>query len=161
MKIFLLIFSAFFVLAGCSYNGEYAPAFEGNSASSANEDEYETAANGENSENAEENIIEITDPYFDEQVQQIKRNRNDFLGRTIRFEGMFSSFVWQGEIYFTVARGGAGGCCGMHGFEVYLNEFSRFADETWVEVTGILEEFNVAGTPQTFLRLNVIELREA
>jgi uncharacterized membrane protein YcgQ (UPF0703/DUF1980 family) len=104
-------------------------------------------------------IIVLSDPNFAFQIQEIQWNRYDFLGRTIRFEGMFLSSFWEGETVYFVARIQSG-CCGMHGFEVYLNEFSRFEDETWVEVTGILEEFYVEGANHYFLRLNVISLVE-
>ncbi|MCL2238753.1 MAG: hypothetical protein FWC07_02235 [Defluviitaleaceae bacterium] len=108
---------------------------------------------------AEDYIIVLSDPDFTFQIQEILWNRYDFLGRTIRFEGMFLSSFWENETVYFVARI-QGGCCGMHGFEVYLNEFSRFEDETWVEVTGVLEEFYVEGANHYFLRLNVISLVE-
>jgi len=108
---------------------------------------------------AEDYIIEITEPGFDIQIKEIQINRNDFLGRTIRYEGMFLSAFWEDETFYFVARL-EGGCCGLHGFEVYLNDISRVDDETWVEVTGVLEEFYVEDFSSYILRLNVIALVE-
>ena len=106
-----------------------------------------------------EGIIEITNPGFASQVQFIHMDRYNLLGRTIRFEGMFMTSQWEDETIYVVARMD-GGCCGLHGFEVYLNEFPRLEDETWVEVTGILEMFYVEEISQYFLRLNVVALEE-
>jgi len=108
----------------------------------------------------EDGVIEIADPNFSLHMQEIQLNSNDFLGQTIRFVGMFLSTYWEGEPIYFVARL-EGGCCGFYGFEVYLNEFSPFEDESWVEVTGILEEFYVEAFDNYALRLNVIELVEA
>jgi len=104
-------------------------------------------------------IIEIAPWDFEGQVQTIQMNREYFLGRTIRLEGMFFTSYWEDETFFFVARTGSG-CCGIHGFEVYLNDFPQFNDETWVTVTGVLEEFYVPEAFQYFLRLNVISLTE-
>jgi len=106
---------------------------------------------------AQDYIIEIADPNFATMMQEIQMNRSDFIGRTVRYEGLFLSSRWNDEILYFVARL-EGGCCGIHGFEVYLNDISRFDDETWVEVTGVLEEISSGG--HYFLRLNVIELVE-
>lgn len=104
-------------------------------------------------------IIEITDPGFDVRIKEIQLNRDEYIGRTIRYEGFFLSSYWEDEaIYFVVRL--EGGCCGIHGFEVYLNDVPRFDDETWVEVTGILEEFYVEDAGRYLIRLNVISLEE-
>ena len=140
-------------LAGCSDSGngyDYAPAdgvYFGRNGS-----EYSADAH-------DDGIIEIADWGFDIQVQRIKIFRDDYLGRTIRYEGMFMSSIWEGESIYFVTREG-GGCCGVNGFEVYLNDIPRFDDETWVEVTGILEEFFVEEADRYFLRLNVITMLE-
>jgi len=107
----------------------------------------------------EDGVIEIKDPHFSFHMQEIQLNRSEFLGETIRFEGLFLSTYWEGEAIYFVARL-EGGCCGFYGLEVYLNEFSPFEDETWVEVTGILEEFFVEEFETNVLRLDVIEIFE-
>jgi len=107
----------------------------------------------------EDGVIEITDTHFTLHMQEIQLNRNAFLGQTIRFSGLFLSTYWEGELIFFVARL-EGGCCGFYGLEIYLNEFSPVEDETWVEVTGILEEFYVEEFGNYVLRLDVIDLVE-
>ena len=113
----------------------------------------------ENKNDYASDVIEITDRDFAMQIQEIQFSRQDFLGSTIRYEGMFLSSYWAGETITFVARL-EGGCCGMYGFEVYLNDIPSFADETWVEVTGILEEFFVESVNNYLLRLNVISMLE-
>ena len=113
----------------------------------------------QDSDAAADYIIEITEPDFGMQIQEIQFSRERFLGRTIRYEGMFMSSYWDGETIYFVARP-EGGCCGFYGFEVYLNDIASFDDDTWVEVTGILEEFYVEGAYRYFLRLNLISLQE-
>jgi len=115
----------------------------------------------QNNDAEEESIIELKDPHFAIRMLEIQMRREYYLGRTIRFEGMFLSSTWGDETIFFIARiEGGGGCCGFHGFEVYLNDFNVFEDETWVEVTGILEEFYVEDADHYFFRLNVIDLVE-
>jgi len=106
-----------------------------------------------------DDVIVITDINFGTQVENIQWNREQYLGRTIRYEGMFFSMHWQDEVVYVIAREEGDGCCGgIHGFEVYLNNFASFDDETWVEVTGILEEFYVDDAEHPFIRLNVVAL---
>ena len=105
----------------------------------------------------DDDVIDIADPYFSEWIQEIQFNREQFLGRTIRYEGFFLSMYWEGETIYSVLRF-TQGCCGLHGFEVYLNEIAPLPDDTWVEVTGILEEFYVEVVSRYFMRLNVLSL---
>ena len=120
-----------------------------------------TLANQNQYADEEDYILELDGPDFNSQVQGIQMNPEPYLGRTIRFEGMFFTSYWEeDEAIFLIARGVGGGCCGAHGFEVYLNDFPRFEDGTWVTVTGVLEEFYVPGTYRYFLRLNVTSLIE-
>ena len=103
-------------------------------------------------------ILIIDEPYFAEWIQVIHMNRELFVGRTLQFEGFYMSMIWDdGETIHSVARFSAG-CCGLHGFEIYLNETPQPPEETWVTVTGILEEFFIDGIDVAFLRVNVREM---
>ena len=107
----------------------------------------------------EEGIIEVTEPNFADQMLHLKMNSDDFLGRTIRYEGEFLSSYWGDEVLYFVARL-EGGCCGVYGFEVYLNEIYSVSYGTWVEVKGVLEEFYDDMAGEYFVRLNVITMIE-
>jgi len=108
----------------------------------------------------EDNIVLITERFFVQQTQEIWLNPQGYIGRAIRYQGMFFSQDWEGETFHMVVRF-ADDCCGgggAIGFEVYIGDIEPFADDTWVEVTGILE-FHDDGDGE-ILRLNVVSLIE-
>ena len=158
MKLFIL--TAFvvllMVLTGCSVWQEDINGITQNS--------YQvegTQASQEDYGQEYEYIHVITDRLFATQIMEIKFDTGSFLGRTIRYEGMFSSRPWEGELIYIVAREGES-CCGpggFLGFEVYLNDINSVPEYTWVEVTGILEEIYEAGFGY-FLRINAVSMNE-
>jgi len=107
-------------------------------------------------------VYEISNRFFTQQVFSIMHNSDNFLGRTIRYEGVYMPLPCRftgDNIYFVVQFGDD--CCGEEivGFEVYLNEIDDIAAFTWVEVTGVLEEIHVAGVGDV-LRINVVSMIE-
>lgn len=121
-----------------------------------------TEGYGQTGYNRDENGIHIlTDRFFDVQMMEIRVNADDFLGRAIRYEGMFLTVPWGDELLHMVAREGDD-CCGVGGFlgfEVYLNDIPGVEDYTWVEFTGVLERLYEDGFGY-FLRLNAISMIE-
>ena len=89
-------------------------------------------------------VIEITERFFVNQMAEILGNASRYLGRTIRLEGMFLTVdLPDGETFHMVYRL-TDGCCGPIepvGFEVHLDGMDPLPDDTWVEVTGILERY--------------------
>ena len=93
------------------------------------------------------NTIEIRERMFATQVSDIYLNADDYLGKTIKLEGIFKKEQWDetGQTYCYVVRYGPGGCCGLDanvGFEVaWANDRARaYPDsESWVEATGVLK----------------------
>jgi uncharacterized membrane protein YcgQ (UPF0703/DUF1980 family) len=90
-------------------------------------------------------IVEITEKMFIAQVNDIYLNSEDYIGKTIKLEGIFKceQFYGYNESYCFVIRYGPG-CCGTDGnagFEVKWNK-DRLqpypAVESWVEAIGIL-----------------------
>lgn len=119
-------------------------------------DTVETA--GETAETIERNEIGdevyIKEKMFIEQINDIYLNADDYLGKTIRYEGMFNQFYWEDgdQTYYSVIRYGPG-CCSFDanaGFEIkWDGEYPETND--WVEVSGTLEEYEEDGT--IFLQL--------
>lgn len=107
-------------------------------------------------------VHEITERFFAMQFFEMSMNSDDFIGRTIRYEGMFTTNYWEPTSeYFHFVYRYTDGCCGPVeplGLEVYLGNIEPLADNAWVEVTGVLERFQEGG--QSFLRLNVTSLIE-
>jgi len=119
--------------------------------------------------------IEIRENMFITHINEINLNFRDYLGRTIRFEGMFRHFHWDGNNMYFVIRN-TPGCCGDDGeigFEVSWNPYHQgFDDGTaervypnrndWVEVKGVLNYFENFGRPMLYIamsELNVLDRR--
>jgi uncharacterized membrane protein YcgQ (UPF0703/DUF1980 family) len=97
--------------------------------------------------------IEIKEKMFATQVTDVYLNAEDYLGKTIKLEGLFKSELYYGkdEPYCFVVRYGPGGCCGMDanvGFEVaWAKENARPYPvvDSWVEATGVLKTYEEDG----------------
>jgi len=115
----------------------------------------------------EENIVYIGERFFATQIHEILYlNTDEYIGRTIRYQGMFWAFHWDetGSNHFYVTRY-TYGCCGDYdssiGFELHLNRTQPLPDGAWVEVTGVLEESDGDGLQHVRLRvISLIELEE-
>ncbi len=106
-------------------------------------------------EDYDENLVELTEKLYVTYINEIYTNYPDYIGRTIRLQGMFASEYYQPNdtTYFYVYRIGPG-CCGndgdMCGFE-FTWDGQMPADNDWIEVTGTLDEYELDG--QTYLTL--------
>jgi len=97
--------------------------------------------------------IEIREKMFATQVSDVYLNAEDYLGKTIKLEGLFKSELYYGkeEPYCFVIRYGPGGCCGMDaniGFEVaWAKENAKPYPlvDSWVEATGVLKTYEEDG----------------
>jgi len=91
-----------------------------------------------------DNALVIGDRFFVTQVIDVFVNLPEYMGRTIRYEGIFRTVDWFPTPHdnFIVYRYTMS-CCGQDpiGFEVLLPPGVRpFDDFSWVEVTGVVEE---------------------
>jgi len=105
----------------------------------------------------------ISEEYFMAEFSEIMYNYPEFIGRVIRYDGMFMPMYWHAtsETFYYVARFGDS-CCGqggLIGFEVYLNNIPGVDEYTWVEITGVLEEYQIPDLG-SILRLNAISMVE-
>jgi len=92
---------------------------------------------------ANDNVLVIGDRFFITQVNDIFVNTQEYMGRTIRYEGLFRTVDWFPTPHdsFIVYRYTMS-CCGEDpiGFEVILPAGMRpLEDFVWVEVTGVVE----------------------
>ncbi|MCL2673962.1 MAG: lipoprotein [Defluviitaleaceae bacterium] len=111
----------------------------------------------------DDNVFVIDEQFFVLRMLDIVFSHNEFLGQTIRYEGMFRTVDVPtiGDVYQVYRY--TDGCCGpdgIIGLQVRLDsaDIEPLPTGTWVEVTGILEEFEHQG--RTFLRLEVTSLIE-
>lgn len=104
-------------------------------------------------------VVEITEKLFIAQTNDIYLNPEDYLGKTIKYEGVFDAYYHEpaDETYYYVIRYGPG-CCGYDanaGFEVeWDGEYPKSND--WVEATGVLEAYEE--DENSYLRLDLSSL---
>ena len=109
------------------------------------------------SDNAKQAVIEIKERMFITQTNDIYLNSDEYLGKTIKLEGMFSIFKYGEKTILSVFRHSPG-CCGSDGVVgfnvIWDGEYPNNND--WVEAVGVLEYVEVNGL-QSF-RLNLSSL---
>jgi uncharacterized membrane protein YcgQ (UPF0703/DUF1980 family) len=107
-------------------------------------------------------IFEIREKMFVGQTNDIYLNPDEYLGRTIKLEGMFGIIddIEGGAPCYFVYRYGPG-CCGYDsnvGFEVEWSGVYPAQDE-WVEATGVLVSYDYEGIPYLKLSLSSLEVK--
>lgn len=106
-------------------------------------------------------VIEISEKVFIAQTNDIYINTDDYLGKTIRYEGIFQSYYYDvtDTTYYSVIRYGPG-CCGFDanaGFEVeWDGDYPEQND--WVEATGTLETYEEGGARYLRLKLSALKV---
>ena len=118
-----------------------------------------------------DDLVEIGDRLFIAQVSDIYTNLEAYLGRTVRYEGIFQTGVMPvtGEPFYFVIRNGPG-CCGDDGAigfavawpEGWPADVPRPEPDDWVEVVGVFELYDQFGFDQlrvSLLSLTVMEER--
>ena len=99
---------------------------------------------------SKKDLIEIKEKMFLAQVNDIYLNKEDYLGKTIKLEGIFKMEQGKGKPYCFVVRYGPG-CCGYDsnvGFEVAWNkEKGKLYPnrDSWVEAIGELKTYEEDG----------------
>lgn len=107
----------------------------------------------------QKSVIEIKEKMFLSQVNDVYLNTDDYLGKTIKLEGIFKKEPYKDKLYYFVLRYGPG-CCGSDGnvgFEIVWSENKKQPypeQDSWVEAVGILKDDNEYG----FLYLDLISL---
>ena len=107
-------------------------------------------------------VIEIKEKMFISQVNDVYLNPEDYLGKTIKLEGLFKMEQGYDKSYCFVLRYGPG-CCGYDGnvgFEVAWDKEKEKpypGEDAWVEATGELKTYEEDGEME-FLYLDLISL---
>jgi uncharacterized membrane protein YcgQ (UPF0703/DUF1980 family) len=113
-------------------------------------------------------IIEIKEKMFIAQTNDVYLNSDDYLGKTIKLEGLFKTedFDWQERPFYYVLRYGPG-CCGYDGsagFEVMWEADIKPnpiypKEDDWVEAIGIVKAFNNDGIYIALTKLTILNKR--
>ncbi|MDR0638641.1 MAG: hypothetical protein LBG27_07055 [Spirochaetaceae bacterium] len=124
-------------------------------------------------------VIEIKEKMFIAQTNDIYLNSEDYLGKTIRLEGLFKTEQYAGEEaapYCFVLRYGPG-CCGYDGsagFEVAWAPRTGISndpqvsvlapkypkEDDWVEAVGTLSTYEEDGYPYIYLQLTSLNVKK-
>jgi hypothetical protein len=155
-KAALVSIAVILLLAGCNNNNtsSAAPA-----AKSAVKEDYSLAPAD----------LEIREKMFIAQVNDVYLNSEDYLGKTIRLEGLFKYAQADDRAYCFVIRNGPG-CCGddgQVGFEVswtapgqpsvgITRPYPKVDD--WVVAQGVLKEYDEFGFPFLYLALSDLKV---
>jgi len=105
------------------------------------------------------NTVEIRERMFATQVNEIYLNAEDYLGKTIKLEGILKIGGNTEKPIFYVIRYAPDDCCGDRGFVGFEVRWSRGllapvpADDSWVEAAGILREFGMGMRKFLYLEL--------
>ena len=86
-------------------------------------------------------VVEIGERMYIGQVNDIYLNADDYLGKTIKLEGVLKKFATWDRDYYLVVRYGTDECCDDTpiGFEVAWARNQSFPEpESWVEAIGVL-----------------------
>lgn len=138
-------------------------------AASGVQDDGKAAGNG--------TVVEIKEKMFIAQTNDVYLNPEDYMGKTIKLEGLFKSYesTDYGASYCFVIRYGPG-CCGNDGsagFEVAWDtsldqsqdgesapESPYPEEDAWVEAEGVLKSYDEDGFPYLYLALSSLTVKE-
>ena len=111
-------------------------------------------------------MVEIKERMFIAQLNDVYLNEDDYLGKTIKYEGMFTSYTWEeaGMTYYLVYRQSPG-CCGADGqagFEVVWPDGSNKSypnENDWCEVVGTLGAYEEDGNSYLHIILDSLTIK--
>lgn len=108
------------------------------------------------------NMVEITDNLFIEQTNDLYLNLNDYIGKTIKIEGLIYSYQdSNGDICYAVVRN-TPGCCGndgLAGLDIRYDE-DYPEEDTWVEVIGVVGTDTMYGSKIPAIQVSSMRIKE-
>lgn len=172
--ILVLVLALVLLLAGCGSDNAHSKDANDNSAVTEedNGSKADTKTTEEsstpNTEHSQDIVasdskvdVDITEKMFVSYINDIYTNTADYVGNTIRLEGMFKAYYDEqtGKTYYLAYRTGPG-CCGNDGATCGF-EFAWSGDipddNDWIEVVGKLRTYEENGN--TYLVLDGISVK--
>jgi zinc transport system permease protein len=109
-------------------------------------------------------VVEIKEKMFLAQTNDVYLNSDEYMGKTLKLEGLFKREMYGEHEYCFVLRYGPG-CCGNDGnagFEVSWGaapaEGTFPAVDDWVEATGTLKTYEEDGNPFLYIALSDLKV---
>ena len=117
--------------------------------------------------NSNKGLIEIKEKMFIAQINDIYLNPEDYIGKTLKLEGMFHTeqgYTLNGDTYYSVFRYGPG-CCGADGIaalEVMWEDRDKTypKEKDWVEAAGEFGEYETEGYSYFCIKLSSLTVLE-
>jgi hypothetical protein len=111
-------------------------------------------------------VVEIKEKLFLAQTNDVYLNPEEYLGKTIKLEGIFQSYDVEPPYYFVIRYGP--GCCGNDGyagFEVAWNsdgpgEKTYPEENDWVEAVGVLGTYEEDDYPYLCIALSSLTVKQ-
>ena len=158
IAVTLILFAAL-ILSACANETDSADRLSSDSLGFFESLDQLEAAHNAALEKPSGGLVVIKEKLFIAQTNDIYFNAEDYLGKTIKYEGIFDIYAdpETGNAYYSVIRYGPG-CCGVDanaGFEVMWDQDYPERND-WVEAVGVLEEFEENGF--MYLRLALTSL---
>jgi zinc transport system permease protein len=170
-----LISAALFSACGNAKQQQFPilPSIENNSVGTLSidppENITETTLEPEKPISSQGGIVEIKEKMFLAQTNDVYLNAEDYLGKTIKLEGLFKREQSEYGNYCFVLRYGPG-CCGSDGnagFEIAWEPRNQMLVkypnvDNWVEAVGVLKTYEEDGYPYLYIALsslNVLDKR--
>jgi uncharacterized membrane protein YcgQ (UPF0703/DUF1980 family) len=147
ISVFILAINAAFFITACSKTNN-------NKINSYDELDKESAE-------IDKGSVEIREKMFATQVSDVYINARDYLGKTIKLEGIFLAAQYsETDTFYSVMRYGPGGCCGIDGyfgFEIQWPKGSTKAfpnPNAWVKAAGQLKSYQVDYNEYLYIELS-------
>ncbi|MDR2743192.1 MAG: hypothetical protein LBB98_13725 [Treponema sp.] len=158
------------VLAGCGAgNGAAVQRNTAGTRSVTLPDSGTADTGGKKTAGTAEPVVEIKEKMFIAQTNDVYLNPEEYMGKTIKLEGLFKSYPVEeyGSSYCFVIRYGPG-CCGNDGsagFEVAwdgepASENPYPEENAWVEATGVLKTYEEDNYPYLYLSLSSLNVKQ-
>jgi hypothetical protein len=132
---------------------------------------FSGCGSGKNS--PENSVIEIEEKMFIAQINDVCLNSEDYMGKIIKYEGLFKFERGDDRNFCFVIRYGPGGCCGFDGsagFEVSWDEPGQPPSgkqqkaypkvDDWVEATGVLKNYEAYVFNYLYIALSELKVLE-
>ncbi len=166
-KLMVVAMVSIFFVTGCNSSTESDVPVKDSSSEvtveQTEESQVDQAEEVDKEEKHSGDVVEIKEKMFVAQTTDIYINADEYLGKTIQYEGIFSVYQLDGgnRNFYSVIRSGPG-CCGNDGevgFEVVWDgEYPK--EDEWVEVRGVLEYYDDDGNSYLRLAVESIEVLE-
>lgn len=165
----LAFMTGILIFAGCGSNkeeqkdNEVIPYNELIAADSFEMPEETDAASENSAVKVSGDEIDINEKMYVTWINEIYTNTDNYLGKTIRLEGMYTAETVEetNKSYYYVYRQGPG-CCGndgsMCGFE-FTFDGTMPKENDWIEVTGVLERYEEDGAEYLSLKASKVEVK--